>query len=61
MTHGGKREGAGRPRKLDNPRRCHIVFDEVTWSMLTATMSKLGCTRSEAVRHIINEWWELRL
>ncbi len=48
---GGARQGAGRPRLIENPVRVHVMLP--AW--MVAEIDKVSNTRSELVRDAISE------
>lgn len=53
MGRGGKREGAGAPRKVEQPVRVSFVMDKSTADKLAELSEKTGKTRSALLRRIV--------
>lgn len=51
--HGGRREGAGRPRVLRDPQRVTLWLDQGEYEQLTAMAEREQLTLSEIVRQIL--------
>ena len=51
--HGGKREGAGRPKELKKPTIRSLYFDVHCMDRITMKMAKTGLDFSKAVRALI--------
>jgi len=53
ICHGGRRPGAGRPRRLVGGRNVNVYLDAETLAKVDLVSQNLGLTRSQAIRLLI--------
>lgn len=55
---GGRREGAGRPKIMDQAAGFGLFLDATMLAALDSLAARRGQTRSEAIREAVGEWVE---
>ena len=56
--HGGKREGAGRPRSLSGKESVNlsVILGDDTYQKITKAAEDNQITKGEVVRRVISDW-----